>query len=87
MQSPPLIFEVSREINSPSRPARPPLYNPQKIAMQITSRRKKIAFFLILGICLVAAAVALTVSWIILNWREGVLLFFGVIFFVAIILD
>ena len=53
--------------------------------MRITGRRKKIAFFLILGICLVAAAVALTVSWIILNWREGVLLFFGVVFFIAII--
>src|SRR5579862_1811668 len=53
--------------------------------MRIPSRRKKIAFFLILGICLVAAAVALTVSWLILNWREGVLLFFGVVFFMAII--
>lgn len=53
--------------------------------MRIPSRRKKIAFFLILGICLVAAAVALTVSWLILNWREGVLLFFGIVFFMAII--
>jgi len=53
--------------------------------MQITGRRKKMAFFLILGICLVAAAVALTGSWIILNWRERVLLFFGVVFFFAII--
>ena len=53
--------------------------------MRITSRRKTIAFFLILGICLVAAAVALTGSWIILNWRERVLLFFGLVFFVAII--
>jgi len=42
-------------------------------------------FFLILGICLVAAAVALTGSWIILNWRERVLLFFGLVFFFAII--
>jgi signal transduction histidine kinase len=53
--------------------------------MQITGRRQKMAFFLILGICLVAAAVALTGSWIILNWRERVLLFFGVVFFFAII--
>jgi two-component system, OmpR family, sensor histidine kinase SenX3 len=53
--------------------------------MQITGRRKKIAFFLILGICLVTAAVALTGSWIILNWRETVLLFFGLVFFLAII--
>lgn len=53
--------------------------------MQITGRRTKIAFFVILGICLVAAAVALTGSWIILNWRERVLLFFGLVFFLAII--
>jgi len=54
--------------------------------MRISSRRKTIAFFVVLGICLVALAVALNVGWIILNWRQGVLLFFGVLFFAAIIL-
>jgi two-component system sensor histidine kinase SenX3 len=54
--------------------------------VRITSRRKTIAFFVALGVCLVALAVALNVGWIILNWREGVLLLFGVIFFAAIIL-
>jgi len=53
--------------------------------MQITSRRKTTAFFLILGISLVVAAIALNVSWVILHWRQGVLLFFGVVFFAAII--
>ncbi len=53
--------------------------------MRIISRRKTIVFFLILGISLVAAAIALNIGWIILNWREGVLLFFGVVFFSAII--
>ncbi len=53
--------------------------------MRITSRRGTIAFFLILGIILVALAVALNVGWIILNWREGVLLFFGIVFFALII--
>src|SRR6202051_4108604 len=53
--------------------------------MRITSRRGTIVFFLFLGITLVALAVALNVGWIILNWREGVLLFFGVIFFALII--
>jgi two-component system sensor histidine kinase SenX3 len=38
-----------------------------------------------MGIGLVALAVALNVGWIILNWREGVLLFFGIIFFAVII--
>ena len=53
--------------------------------MAIASRRKTIAFFVALGVCLVAIAVALNVGWIILNRREAVLLFFGVIFFAAII--
>jgi two-component system, OmpR family, sensor histidine kinase SenX3 len=53
--------------------------------MAITSRRKAIAFFVTLGVCLVALAVALNVGWIILNRREAVLLFFGVIFFALII--
>jgi two-component system, OmpR family, sensor histidine kinase SenX3 len=53
--------------------------------MRVTGRRKTIAFFVVLGVCLVALAVALNVGWIILNWREGVLLLFGVIFFAAII--
>jgi len=54
--------------------------------MRISSRRKTIAFFIVLGVCLVALAVALNVGWIILNWRQGVLLFLGVLFFAAIIL-
>ena len=53
--------------------------------MRITSRRGTVVFFLFLGITLVALAVALNVGWIILNWREGVLLFFGIIFFALII--
>src|SRR6204780_2349334 len=53
--------------------------------MRISSRRGTIVFFLCLGIGLVALAVALNVGWIILNWREGVLLFFGIIFFALII--
>ncbi len=48
--------------------------------MRISSRRGTIVFFLCLGIGLVALAVALNVGWIILNWREGVLLFFGIVF-------
>jgi two-component system sensor histidine kinase SenX3 len=54
--------------------------------MRITSRRKTIAFFIVLGACLVALAIALNVGWIILNWRAGIFFFFGVIFFLAIIL-
>lgn len=53
--------------------------------MRITSRRGTIVFFLCLGIGLVALAIALGTGWIILNWREGVLLFFGIVFFAVII--
>jgi signal transduction histidine kinase len=44
------------------------------------------AFFIVLGVCLVALAIALNVGWIILNLRQGIMLFLGVIFFAAIIL-
>jgi two-component system, OmpR family, sensor histidine kinase SenX3 len=53
--------------------------------MRISSRRGTIVFFLCLGVSLVALAVALNVGWIILNWREGVLLFFGIVFFALMI--
>jgi signal transduction histidine kinase len=48
-------------------------------------RRKTTIFFLILGICLIALAVALNVGWILLNLREVALLVFGIIFFALII--
>jgi two-component system sensor histidine kinase SenX3 len=48
-------------------------------------RRKSIAFFITLGACLVALAVALYVGWILLNWRQVALLVFGIIFFTMII--
>lgn len=48
-------------------------------------RRKSAIFFLILGICLIALAVALNVGWILLNLREVALLVFGIIFFAVII--
>lgn len=53
--------------------------------MRITSRTKAIAFFLTLGVCLVALTVVLNVSWIVLNWRRVVPLVLGIIFFGLII--
>src|SRR5436853_5598223 len=52
--------------------------------MRITSRRRAIVFFLSLGVCLAAVAVAVGFGWIILNWRAGLKVFLGVIFFGAI---
>jgi signal transduction histidine kinase len=51
----------------------------------ITGRRRSVIFFIVLGVCLVALAVTLNVSWLVLNWREGVLAVLGVIFFLVII--
>ncbi|MGE3468219.1 MAG: sensor histidine kinase [Pyrinomonadaceae bacterium] len=48
-------------------------------------RRKTAIFFLVLGICLSAIAIALNIGWILLNLREVALLVFGVIFFAIII--
>ena len=53
--------------------------------MRITSRAKTIAFFITMGSFLVGAAIALNVSWIVLNWRRVGLLIGGIIFFGAII--
>jgi signal transduction histidine kinase len=53
--------------------------------VRIISRQKAIYFFSTLGVCLIAAAVVLNVSWIILYWREGLKLFFGAILFLVII--
>jgi signal transduction histidine kinase len=51
----------------------------------ITGRRRSVIFFTVFGICLVAIAVALNVSWVLLNWRMGVLAVLGVIFFLLVI--
>lgn len=51
----------------------------------ISGRRRKAITFTVLGACLVAAAVTLNISWLVLNWREGMVIVFGSIFFLVII--
>src|ERR1043166_1765089 len=53
--------------------------------MRIISRQKAIYFVITLGVCLVGAATALNVGWILLNWRQEIKLFLGAILFLAII--
>ena len=53
--------------------------------MRFSGRRKSVVFFITLGSCLVALAIALNVGWILLNWREVALLILGIVFFVLII--
>ena len=52
--------------------------------MRITSRRKATITFLVVGVSLAGVAVAVGMGWIILNWREGIRVFLGIIFFGAI---
>ena len=51
----------------------------------ITAPKRKSVVFATLGICLVAVAVALNVSWIVLNWGNLVLAILGVVFFLLIV--
>src|SRR5579872_905680 len=54
--------------------------------MRITRRTKAVVFFIVLGACLVAAAIALNVSWVVINPRgHNALLVLGIIFFLVII--
>src|SRR4026209_913916 len=51
----------------------------------IVGRRRKAIFFAVFGICLIAAAVTLNISWLVLNWREGGVIVFGTILFMVTI--
>jgi signal transduction histidine kinase len=53
--------------------------------VRIISRQKAIYFFLTFGVCLAGLAFAVGSGWIILNWREGIRVFLGIIFFGAIV--
>jgi two-component system, OmpR family, sensor histidine kinase SenX3 len=52
--------------------------------MPITSRNRTIAFFIVLGACSVAVALALNITWLI-HWREVGMVVLGIIFFGFII--
>lgn len=53
--------------------------------MRVARRTKAIAFFITLGACLLGVAIALNVTWIVLNWREVGALIVGIVFFAFII--
>ena len=55
------------------------------MAVSATGRRGAIAFFVVFCVCLVAAAVALNVGWVMQNWGRAVALLVGVPVFAAII--
>jgi hypothetical protein len=45
--------------------------------MVVGGRRTSIAVFITLGAGLIAFIVLLYVGWVLLGWRDGILLFFG----------
>jgi len=51
----------------------------------ISGRRRSVIFFTVLGTCLVAFAVTLNISWIVLNWHRAVLVVLGIVLFIPII--
>lgn len=53
--------------------------------MVVAGRRKSIAFFIALGAALISVILLLYIGWVLLNWRAGILLFFGVLLLAMII--
>ncbi len=51
----------------------------------ISGRKRKAITFSILGILVLVAAVTLNISWLVINWREGMLIVFGTILSLVII--
>src|SRR6202171_2748077 len=49
------------------------------------SRWKSVAFFIVLGSCLTAGALALNIGWVIVNWRAAGMLILGLLAFPLII--
>ncbi len=50
-----------------------------------SGRRRSIITVTILGISLLAVALTLNVGWVVINWRTGVMLFLGTVFFALLI--
>ena len=69
------------------QPLRPDTWDLSRynLGVRIISRQKAIYFFLTFGVLLAAVAFAVGSGWIILNWREGIKVFLGIIFFGAIV--
>ncbi|HEX4168613.1 MAG TPA: HAMP domain-containing sensor histidine kinase [Bryobacteraceae bacterium] len=53
--------------------------------MVVAGRHKSIAFFIALGAGLISVILLLYIGWVLLDWREGILLFFGILLLAMII--
>lgn len=48
-------------------------------------RKRSVVLSIVFGVLLIVVAVALNISWIVVNWRTGLLLFVGGILFLVLI--
>ena len=53
--------------------------------MVVGGRRTSIAVFITLGAGLISFIVLLYVGWVLLDWRNGILLFFGIVLVLLVI--
>jgi two-component system sensor histidine kinase SenX3 len=53
--------------------------------MEVTRHRRSIAFFIALGVASISVLLVLYIGWILLNWRNGLLLVLGVLLVLMII--
>jgi two-component system, OmpR family, sensor histidine kinase SenX3 len=53
--------------------------------MVVAGRHKPVVFFIALAAALISVILLLYIGWVLLNWRTGILLFFGVILLALII--
>jgi signal transduction histidine kinase len=53
--------------------------------MVVAGRQKSVAFFISLGAGLIFVTLLLYIGWVVLNWRTGILLFFGALLIATII--
>jgi len=53
--------------------------------MVVAGRQKSIAFFISLGVGVIAVVLLLYVGWVLLNWRTGILLFLGTLLLAMVI--
>ena len=53
--------------------------------MNPAGRRRSIIVFTTLGVVMIVLAVALNIGWILINWRTGILLVLGILFFAMLI--
>src|SRR5690242_5428273 len=53
--------------------------------MVVAGRRRSVALVIALGACLISVILLLYIGWVVLNWRHGILVVFGILLLLMII--